>query len=86
MEVIDSIVQFVMDIGGGVFLPIIITVMGVVFKLGFFDSMRNGLRVGAGFLGINIVLNMLVEGIQPVVDYYSAMAAASPSLTSAGRG
>lgn len=73
MEVIDSIVQFVMDIGGGVFLPIIITVMGVVFKLGFFDSMRNGLRVGAGFLGINIVLNMLVEGIQPVVDYYSGL-------------
>lgn len=73
MEIIDSIVQFVMDIGGGVFLPIIITVMGVVFKLGFFDSMRNGLRVGAGFLGINIVLNMLVEGIQPVVDHYSSL-------------
>lgn len=73
MDVINSIVQFVMDIGGGVFLPIIITVMGIVFKLGFFDSLRNGLRVGAGFLGINIVLNMLVAGIQPVISYYSGL-------------
>ena len=73
MEIIDAIVQFVMDIGGGVFLPIIITLMGIVFKLGLFDSMRNGLRVGAGFLGINVVLNMLVAGIQPVVDHYSGL-------------
>jgi PTS system galactitol-specific IIC component len=77
MEIIDAIVQFVMDIGGGAFLPIIITVMGVVFRLGFFDSLRNGLRVGAGFLGINIVLNMLVNGIKPVVDYYSGLGTGS---------
>ena len=71
MSIINSIVQFVMDMGGGIFLPFTITVLGLIFKIKLFDSLRNGLRVGAGFLGINVILNMLVSGLQPAIDYYS---------------
>lgn len=73
MEFVNAIVQFVMDIGGGVFLPFTITVLGILFKLKPFDSLKNGLRVGAGFLGINVILNMLIGGIQPVIDHYAAL-------------
>ena len=71
MSIINSIVQFVMDMGGGIFLPFTITVLGLIFKIKLFDSLRNGLRVGAGFLGINVILNMLVSRLQPAIDYYS---------------
>lgn len=30
------------------------------------------MRVGAGFLGINVILNMLVSGLQPAIDFYSS--------------
>lgn len=73
MSIINSIIQFVMDLGGGIFLPFMITILGLLFKIKPFDSLRNGLRVGAGFLGINVILNMLVSGLQPAIDYYSKM-------------
>ena len=71
MEIINAIVQFVMDLGGGVFLPFTIVIMGLLFKMNVFESLRNGLRVSAGFLGINVVLNMLIAGLQPAIDYYA---------------
>lgn len=70
MAIINSIVKFVMDLGGGVFLPFTIVVMGLLFKMNVFDSLRNGLRVSAGFLGINVILNMLIAGLKPAIDYY----------------
>ena len=33
MAIINSIVKFVMDLGGGVFLPFTIVVMGLLFKM-----------------------------------------------------
>lgn len=71
MEIINSIVQFVMDLGGGVFLPFTIVALGLLFKMNVFESLRNGLRVSAGFLGINVILNMLISGLQPAIDYYA---------------
>ena len=71
MEIINAIVQFVMDLGGGVFLPFTIVIMGLLFKMNVFESLRNGLPVSAGFLGINVVLNMLIAGLQPAIDYYA---------------
>lgn len=71
MSFIVSIIQSVMDAGAAIFLPIIITLLGLLFGIKFFDSLRNGLRIGAGFMGIQLVLGLLMDGIQPIVDYYS---------------
>ena len=70
MSVINAIIKFVMDIGGGVFLPFTILILGIIFKQKPFEALKNGLRVGAGFLGINVILNMLISGLQPAIDYY----------------
>ena len=50
MQIINSVIQFIMDLGGAIFLPFMITILGLFFKIKFFDSFRNGLRIGAGFL------------------------------------
>lgn len=70
MEFINSIIQFVMDLGGAVFLPIMITILGLVFGIKFFDSLKSGLRIGVGFIGINTILTLLIEGLDPVVNHY----------------
>ena len=44
MSIINAIVQFVMDLGGGVFLPFTILILGIIFKQKPFDALRNGLR------------------------------------------
>ena len=71
MDIIKAIVQPIMDLGGGVVLPFMIMVLGMIFKQKPFEALRNGLRVGAGFLGINVILNMLISGLQPAIDYYA---------------
>lgn len=73
MQIIDSIVQFVMNVGGATFLPIMITILGLIFGIKFFDSLKNGLRIGIGFVGISAILSLLIQGIQPAISYYSAM-------------
>lgn len=72
MNIIVDAIQGIMDAGASVFLPLFITILGIVFGIKPFDSLRNGLRIGAGFLGIQLVLSLLMGGIQPVVDYYSS--------------
>ncbi|MDO4378870.1 MAG: PTS transporter subunit IIC [Erysipelotrichia bacterium] len=70
MEFINSIIQFVMDLGGSVFLPIMITILGLIFGIKFFDSLKSGLRIGIGFIGINTILSLLINGLDPVVNHY----------------
>ena len=50
-----------------------ITILGLIFGIKFFESLKNGLRIGIGFVGISAMLNLLIQGIQPAVNYYSAM-------------
>lgn len=33
MSIINSVVQFIMDLGGGIFLPFTITVLGLLFSV-----------------------------------------------------
>ena len=44
MELINGFFQFVMDLGGGVFLPIMITILGVMIGIKFFESLKNGFK------------------------------------------
>ena len=84
MSIIVGIIQSIMDAGAAIFLPIIITILGVVFGIKFFDSLRNGLRIGAGFMGIMLVLDLLMGGIQPIVDYYSAFGGSGFTIVDIG--
>lgn len=70
MQLINSVIQFVMDLGGAIFLPIMITLLGLLFGIKFFDSLKSGLRIGIGFIGINLVLGLLIDGLNPVVNHY----------------
>ena len=71
MEIINSVIQFIMNLGGSVFLPIMITILGLIFGIKFFDSLKNGLRIGIGFIGINTILSLLINGLAPIVSHYA---------------
>lgn len=75
MQIINDVVQFVMNLGGSVFLPIMITILGLIFGIKFFESLKNGLRIGIGFIGINTILTLLIDGLSPVVNSYASTGA-----------
>ena len=41
-------------------MPIVLTILGCCFGAGFGKSLRAGLTVGIGFIGLNLVINSLL--------------------------
>ena len=75
MEILSKVVNFVLNLGGGIFLPFVITVLGLFFKMDLFDSFKNGLKIGAGFTGINLVIGVLCDALAPAVAHYADLGA-----------
>lgn len=64
MEVVTAL----LDLGPSVIMPIILTIMGLFFRLTLYDSLRSGLMIGIGFIGVTVITNMLSENINTVVS------------------
>lgn len=67
MEAILGVFKFISDMGATVMMPIIICIMGCILKAGFGKSLRAGLTVGIGFIGLNLVIGMLGNFLAPAV-------------------
>lgn len=67
MEAILGVFQFISNMGATVMMPIIICLMGCILKAGFGKSLRAGLTVGIGFIGLNLVTGMLGNYLAPAV-------------------
>ncbi|KOS03288.1 PTS galactitol transporter subunit IIC, partial [Paenibacillus polymyxa] len=57
--------------GATAILPIIITVLGLVFRMKVGNAIKSGLLVGVGFLGLTLVVGLLNSSLKPAVDYYA---------------
>ena len=71
MQILANVVNFVLGLGGAIFLPFMIAILGMFFKMSFFDSFKNGLRIGAGLIGIDLVIGTLVGALAPAVAHYA---------------
>ncbi|GAA0181538.1 PTS galactitol transporter subunit IIC [Clostridium sediminicola] len=58
-------IQFILDLGPTVMMPIIVTLLGLLFRQKFSQSFRAGLTIGIGFAGINLVIGLLVSNLAP---------------------
>jgi PTS system galactitol-specific IIC component len=58
-----GVIQYIVDLGPTVMLPLIIFIIGVLLKQGIGKSLRSGLTVGIGFIGINLVISLMTENL-----------------------
>lgn len=65
MDFVYNAFQSLMDAGPYVLLPLIITIVGLAFKMKLSKAFRSGLTVGIGFVGIKLVIDMLAANIGP---------------------
>lgn len=72
-EAISYFFETVSNLGAAVLLPIVIGLLGIIFRMKFTEALKSGLMVGIGFQGLVLVVNLLTSTIQPVVDYYSEL-------------
>lgn len=61
MEIINTII----GLGASVMMPIIFFVVGLIFRMGIGKSFKAGMTVGVGFVGVNMVINLLLDNLGP---------------------
>lgn len=60
MDAILEFFKFIQGLGVSVVMPIVILILGSALGAGFGKSLRAGLTVGIGFIGLNLVINSLL--------------------------
>jgi PTS system galactitol-specific IIC component len=65
MESIQSFVQFFLNLGASVFLPVLIFLLAIAFGAKPGRSIRAALMVGVGFVGINLIIGLLIGNLGP---------------------
>lgn len=67
MDFILSIFAYIQGLGASVVMPIIIAIMGMILGAGIGKSIRAGLTVGIGFIGLNLVIGAMSSNLGPAV-------------------
>lgn len=75
MQFILDFFGYISALGVSVMMPIILTLLGTLLGAGFGKSLRAGLTVGVGFIGLNLVINNLLgttlaPAVQTMVNNY----------------
>lgn len=60
MDLVISFFSGLSSLGVSVVMPIVLTIIGMAFGAGFGKSLKAGLTVGIGFIGLNLVINQLM--------------------------
>ncbi len=72
MELILGVFTYVIGLGVTVMMPIIITILGLIFRRDFSVSFRAGLTVGMGFVGLKtITVCCYTPSVRLIRDWWS---------------
>lgn len=68
MDGLMNVVQSILNVGASVMLPIIIFIVGIVFRVPPKKAILSGITVGIGMIGINLVINLLTTSVGPAAQ------------------
>ena len=68
MDVLLSVVQYILGFGAAVFVPLIMLIIGLLCKMKFSDAFVAALTLGVGFTGMNMLINFMTEAITPAAQ------------------
>lgn len=63
METLQTIVNYVLDMGAPVFVPIIMLIIGLLAKMKFSEAFSAALTLGIAFVAMNLVIGFMMEHI-----------------------
>jgi galactitol PTS system EIIC component len=68
MEILNSVVKYIISFKAYVMLPIIIFIFSQIFRLKLSLSIKSSLTIGIGFIGIFVIFDFFVRNIGPAVE------------------
>jgi len=85
-EFFGNIYNFLTGLGVSLLLPIIITILGLIFGQKLRTALRAGLTLGAGFISLNLVIGLLIGEMVPVVNNMVEATGSNLSILDVGWG
>ncbi len=68
MDFINTAVAWFLGLGSTVMVPIILIVLGLVFRAGVSKSIRGGVTTGVGLAGLFLVVDLIIAALQPATQ------------------
>ncbi|MDH6364996.1 PTS system galactitol-specific IIC component [Enterococcus sp. PF1-24] len=65
MNIVMDVFNFFIGAGATVMLPVIITIIGLIFGLKITKAFKSGLTLGIGFAGIKLILDFMTTNVGP---------------------
>ncbi|MBU2701383.1 PTS system galactitol-specific IIC component [Sporomusaceae bacterium BoRhaA] len=72
METLLSFVQYFVDLGAAVMLPIVIFIVAKCLGQPFGKALKSGISIGIGFIGIGLVIGLMLNNLAPAAKAMSA--------------
>lgn len=63
MQTFVNGINYILDLGPTVILPITMLIVGLIFGTGFKTAFKSGITIGIGFVGINLVIGLLTDNL-----------------------
>lgn len=68
MQTVLDIIQYIVDLGSYVFVPILMCIIGLIFGLKPPKAIKAGVTVGIGLIGVSIVSTLTADSLSPVIN------------------
>lgn len=63
MEVLQTVVDYVLNLGAAVFVPLIMLTIGLLMKMKFRDAFTSALTLGIAFTGMNLLIGFMMDSM-----------------------
>ena len=67
MDILQTAVGWFLGLGSTVIVPIVLILLGLIFRVGWQKAVRGGVTVGVGLAGLFLVVDLIVAALQPAV-------------------
>lgn len=68
MEIFQRVIQYILDLGSAIFVPIIILIIGLVAGMKFKRAFMSALTLGIAFTGMSIVIGFMTNAVGPASE------------------
>ncbi|MGT2907711.1 PTS galactitol transporter subunit IIC [Streptococcus dentiloxodontae] len=63
MDILQTVIQYILDLGAAVFVPFLMLIVGLCMKMKFRDAFTAALTLGIAFTGMNLLINFIQDSV-----------------------
>lgn len=68
MEVLQSIINYILGLGAAVFVPLLMIIVGLSVRMKWKDAIGAGVILGVAFVGMNLVIGFMLDALTPAAQ------------------